>query len=107
MGREKGCQKFGGRKKGTPNRRTQELKDLFESINFNVPEEIRKILNELEPEKKADILIKLLEYIYPKRKAVDVTDHSEPKQASKSPLDLSKLSDEELEFMLSVHDKYS
>ena len=42
-GRQKGTVKTGGRKKGTPNKSTQTVRDLFEKHNFDPLEEAIKI----------------------------------------------------------------
>lgn len=65
--------KSGGRKRGTPNHRTTELSEFLESIRFSVPEKLGEILPKLSHEKQADVLLKLMEYLYPKRKALDLT----------------------------------
>lgn len=76
MARVKGTPKTGGRQKGTPNKRTRELNEIFESINFNIPERLAAIIPALPLEKQADVYLKLMEFQYPKRKAVEVKDES-------------------------------
>lgn len=77
MAKSKGLPKSGGRKKGTPNKRTQELHKAFEDISFDVPGELVKIVLKLEPAKRADVLLALMPYLYPKRKEVSVKEDSE------------------------------
>lgn len=60
-----------GRKKGTLNKNSKHLADVLESIGFNIPEKLVEILPQLTIEKQADVLINLMSYIYPKRKAVE------------------------------------
>lgn len=60
-----------GRKKGTPNRRTQALQEIFEAHDFVIPEKIIEILPRLSIEKQAEILMDLMSYLYPKRKATE------------------------------------
>nr|BFD58107.1 hypothetical protein CKG001_02140 [Bdellovibrio sp. CKG001] len=60
-----------GRKKGTPNKKSQLLEDIFASNNFNVPEQLISLLPKLSPDKQATILLSLMDYIYPKRKSVE------------------------------------
>ena len=57
--------KTGGRKKGTPNRSTMEIRSLLSSILCNEIERIPQYMEEIDPEKKLHLLIKLLPYIIP------------------------------------------
>lgn len=41
---------------------------------MNVPEQIVALLPELEVEKRVDVLLTLMNYLYPKRKAVERVD---------------------------------
>lgn len=59
-------QKFGGRQAGTPNRITQELREVLSEI---VHQEIKKIpdhLNKLEAKDRLELLSKLLPFVLPK-----------------------------------------
>ena len=70
-GTNKGGQKTGGRKKGTPNKKTIEFKEQLG--NFDTVGELKKLFNQTEDENlKATILKTFMEYEYPKRKAVEV-----------------------------------
>jgi hypothetical protein len=62
-----------GRKKGTPNKKTLFLKDTLESLDCDVPTKIVELLPQLSLEKQADILIELMKYLFPVRKAVEHT----------------------------------
>lgn len=62
-----------GRKRGTPNKRSQLLIESLESFDFSVPEQLISLLPQLDPAKQADVLIDLMSYLYPKRKAVEQT----------------------------------
>lgn len=77
--------KFGGRKKGTPNKRTLILQEHLDKMQLDPIQGIRGCLDELElvdvyePEDKislikakAAIYLELLQYIYPKRRAIDI-----------------------------------
>jgi len=64
--------KGSGRKEGTPNKRSQNLAEALDSLNFNIPEKLVQLLPKLSPEKQVDILIDLMGYLYPKRKAIEV-----------------------------------
>jgi len=67
---EKGRQKTGGRKKGTKNKNN--LMEKFEECNFDVVAAIIESIAAQPDYMRADTLIKLLEYMYPKKKAMDV-----------------------------------
>lgn len=69
---QKGRAKTGGRKKGTPNKKTKELMEVLGS--FDPAEKLVQIYNETDNlELKAGICKDLLKYIYPQRKAVEMT----------------------------------
>ena len=62
----------GGREKGTPNKRTKELAEILGA--FNPAEKLMEIYNSTEDEQlKASICKDLLKYVYPQRKAVEMT----------------------------------
>lgn len=84
MAKPKGSPKTGGRQKGTPNKRTQILQEILDELELDVPREIVRILNAadpgsddfhplngLSPKERSDILLNLMQYLYPKRKAVE------------------------------------
>lgn len=98
--------KYGGRKKGTPNKRTLILADALEKKNLDPIAGLHDCLQELEEmvvyedgakislvKAKADIYMELLQYLYPKRKAIQVEEPVDPN------LDrpLKDLTDEELD----------
>jgi len=61
--------KFGGRKKGTPNKTTKEIKEAFELIvdnNLNNIDEWIKNIADDNPEKAINIILKFAEYVLPK-----------------------------------------
>lgn len=70
--------KFGGRKKGTPNRLTKELRTLLKDILYEELERTQEYLDLLEPKERFVVLVKLMPYIFPK---VTNTSHTinEPK----------------------------
>jgi len=64
MGFQKGRNKTGGRKKGTPNKDTKQIKDFFKSlINEN---QIQLDLEDLQPIERLNFISKILPYILPK-----------------------------------------
>jgi hypothetical protein len=72
MARQKGCKKYGGRKAGTPNKSTQGLANYLDERGFFLPDKIIDTFDLLTPEKRVDLLLKLMEYVYPKRKSVEI-----------------------------------
>lgn len=67
-----GSPKSGGRKKGTPNKSSANLFESLEKHKIDIIERLAKILPDLAVEKQADVLLNLMSYIYPKRKAVEM-----------------------------------
>lgn len=94
-----GYPKTGGRQKGTPNNRTLALSDTLESLGFDPLPKLVELLPNLTPEKQADVLLKLMEFIYPKRKAIDLTvDNTDVDAADIEYLrEVSKLSIEQID----------
>lgn len=70
-----GFGRLGGRQKGTPNKRSQICESLLGYDEINLPLEILKCCESLNPLEKATIYLKLMEYIYPKRKAIMIEDN--------------------------------
>lgn len=64
-------QKYGGRKKGTPNKDTKELRERISDLIDNNFDSIQADLDQLEPKEKLDFLIKLFEYALPKLQRVE------------------------------------
>ena len=63
---KKGHSKVGGRKKGTPNKATQEVRQLFDQlVRDNLPQ-LKKDLATLEPHQRVNALIKLSQFIVPR-----------------------------------------
>ena len=71
MPRLQGLSKTGGRRKGTPNKTTQGLQQALEGMNLNILEQICQLLPHLSVDKRVDVLLHLMAYIYPKRKSLD------------------------------------
>lgn len=69
MPRPIGLPKTGGRQKGTPNKRTEILRDVLEKLDCDVPQRLVTLLPQLSPDRQADVLLELLQYVFPKRKA--------------------------------------
>ena len=58
--------KFGGRKKGTPNKDTKQLREKIEALLTDNWEQINEDLKEVTPKERIDAYTKLLEYSVPK-----------------------------------------
>lgn len=72
MAREKGSSKTGGRQKGTPNKKSQFLADAFEAHGIDVATELAQIYKKSHVEAdRLQILFKLLDYCYPKKKSIE------------------------------------
>lgn len=78
--------KTGGRKPGTPNKRSQELRDILAAKGVNVPEMLLNLMDDVQMPvtKKADILLGLLPYLHPKLAALSHT--FDPKDLSDADL---------------------
>ena len=93
MSRRPGLPKTGGRQKGTPNKKTQELEAIFSRVGVDVPTQIVELLPQLMPEKRVDVLMGLMAFLYPKRKAVEQKVELDTKTngvVEKSPEELNK-----------------
>ncbi len=72
VGRPKGGKKLGGRKKGTPNKKTLEFIEALGS--FDPVKALIDLYKKTEDDGiKLGALKEMLKYIYPQRKAVDFT----------------------------------
>ena len=94
-------QKTGGRKAGTPNKSSQEVREFMQSFLSEKFENLDEIYNQLEPKDKINAIIKMLPYIVPKQMQMDLTANHKTKPT----LDYSKLSDEELHFIIAINEK--
>ena len=48
------------------------LQELLQDLGCDVPQRLVTLLPQLSPEKQADILLELMQYLYPKRKALEL-----------------------------------
>ena len=90
MPARKGQPKAGGRQKGTPNKKTVALLEMWDELKYDPAHALNVLLPELEPKQQADIHLKLMEYKYPKRKAVEISG------PDSGPLDVSSSDTKEL-----------
>ena len=96
-GRPVGLPKTGGRKKGTPNRATLELRERLAALGCEPAEELVKIAQDSKTsvETKVQIFSTLMPYLYPKRKVVDDSNDERvaidvPAMTSEEALDLAR-----------------
>lgn len=85
MGAPKGHPKYGGRKKGTPNKnKVFSVSSRLSEMGIDL---IGEILNEIEqldkPFLKVKCYFQLLEYCDAKRKAIEVTDNTDAAQEAR------------------------
>lgn len=71
VGRPKGTPKTGGRKRGTPNKVTQDLREWVSSLIDRNRLQVENDLKNLEPKDRLQILEKLMSYVLPKLQSVD------------------------------------
>ncbi len=75
--------RIGGRQKGTPNKKTLALVEILEAKKIDPVSGLSTLLPILEPEKQADVYLKLMEYLYPKRKAIEMSLDEQTQEAFK------------------------
>lgn len=78
MAAPKGHPRYGGRTKGHPNKKTQDLIQICEDEGLDP---FRAMLKQAqlidEPKAKFDALERICQYIYPKRKALEMSNEEE------------------------------
>jgi hypothetical protein len=72
MARIKGMPKTGGRKKGTPNKTTVDLKMWINELLDNSRQQIIDDIKQLEPHQRVALFEKLLSYAVPKQQSVSI-----------------------------------
>lgn len=65
--------RLGGRKKGTPNKVTSNLREWINALIDSNREQIESDLKELEPKDRLMVLERLLSYVLPKMQNVDTS----------------------------------
>ena len=79
MAFEPGRQKTGGRKPGTPNRKTSEIRETLHSIMDEEIQHLPELLKALEPAKRIEAVIRLMPYVMPRIQAeTDGAQNYEP-----------------------------
>lgn len=98
--------KFGGRKKGTSNKTTKEIKEVFKTIidnNLNnIDEWIKKIADD-NPEKAINTILKFAEYVLPK---LNKTEYIETKDDEYENLTDDELEEEMKKMYKELHKEY-
>lgn len=70
-------QKFGGRKKGTANKDTAEIRNSFQLLIENNLKQLEQDLKALEPKDRVKAILDLSKFVIPLLKATDINDVSE------------------------------
>lgn len=65
--------KTGGRQQGTPNIVTRELRSVLKQIVANELQQLQTTIQGMEPEKRIDIILKLIPYVLPKVEPVPMS----------------------------------
>tara|TARA_B100001059_G_C17521873_1_gene421188 strand:+ start:41 stop:280 length:240 start_codon:yes stop_codon:yes gene_type:complete len=65
--------KTGGRKLGTPNRMTKELRSILKDMMYQEIDIIQDHLDQLSPKERIEILIKLMPFVLPKTTSISHT----------------------------------
>lgn len=84
-GRVKGCEKTGGRQKGTPNKNTSLIKQAFDEADFNVIGEYVRIFKELDQERQLSEVKFCMRFLYqqlPNEKSFTVAGAERPEPLS-------------------------
>lgn len=92
--------KYGGRKKGTPNLITTELRQRISDLIDNNFDQLQTDIDKLEPKERVETIIKLFEYSLPKLQRLDITGPTFKRGEIDIP-DL-ELTDEEREVLLKI-----
>ncbi len=72
--------KTGGRKKGTPNNPTKEIKEAINQIVSNNIDKLQDDIDKLEPKDRIKAIFDLLVYSVPKLSSIDLKEDEAEKQ---------------------------
>lgn len=96
MAAPKGHPRYGGRKKGTPNKKTAGIQSEIEArLGKSMPLAILDELADLDASERAHILLDLMKYVYPTRKAIEHSVDVPPEVLDKFE-ELNGMSDKDL-----------
>lgn len=73
---EKGQKKTGGRKKGTPNKITAEIRSKLEDILNEQTDTIKEDIMKLSPKDRVRAYTELLKYAIPTKKDIEIQDNT-------------------------------
>jgi len=80
MGFEIGHKKIGGRAKGIPNRTTSDLRAILGDFIYKQAESLPEVFSSIKsPEKRLELIIKLLPFVVPKMQDFSLENLSENK----------------------------
>ena len=78
--------KLGGRKKGSVNKATKEIREMFvKLVNDNLGQ-LDNDIKQMEPKQRFDAIIQLAKYILPTLKAVEVDLNDKPRSVVSMPV---------------------
>lgn len=80
--------KTGGRESGTPNKLTTDMRTALQDILENEIKILPQLLEKMKPEKRAEILSRLLQYVTPKIQNIEIQT------------EFDRLSDEQLDIII-------
>jgi hypothetical protein len=79
MSCKKGSPKTGGRKAGTPNKVTASMRERISALLEEKWDDLEKAIEDIkDPEKKARIMLDLMQYSVPKLASVEYKDKDKP-----------------------------
>ncbi len=100
-------EKTGGRKAGTTNKTTNELRELINDIVSNEIDYIFENLNSLTLNERIEVTLKLLPFALPKLQSIKIDDVTSPDiiwNEEKTYIDFSKLKDETIDDLVANSD---
>jgi hypothetical protein len=74
---DKQGRKTGGRKKGVPNKDTLNLEERLRELKFDPVAELIVALSTQPPYQQVDSILKMWEFLYPKRKQMELSSSPE------------------------------
>lgn len=80
--------KTGGRESGTPNKLTFDMRAALQTILENEIKILPQLLEKMNPEKRADLLSRLLQYVTPKIQNIEIQT------------EFDRLTDEQLDYII-------
>jgi hypothetical protein len=94
--------KFGGRSKGTPNRTTAEMREMFKDLINDNFDKIRTDLADLEPKERIRILLEMTKFVLPTLRATEIKETPKANDVAQM---LANFTDEELRIIDEIQQK--